>query len=412
VSENCVCATIVGHCRFGIIPAVILSIQPDVVGQKVACYEGNMTTTFSFNDFSDPDLLAEVTRLAASEREATARLVASLAEVDARRLYLSEGCSSLFTYCTQVLHLSEHAAYNRIEAARAARRFPQILERLADGSIHLTAVRLLAPALTRENHRAVLDAARHKSKRDIEHLLARLNPKPDVTPSVRKLPVSAVRPAATEVPPAIGPEDAPPATSRRECAPPPPVRPPVVKPLSPERYKVQFTVSKETHDKLRRAQDLMRHTIPNGDPSAIFDRALTLLLSELERTKFAAAKRPRTIAPASPVSRHIPAAVKRDVWTRDGGRCAFVGNNGRCTETGFLEFHHLVPYADRGETSVENLELRCRSHNAYEAEKYFGAEGPLFVRERPSHQWAGIRLVPERAVSIGLAGLKVPQRPS
>jgi 5-methylcytosine-specific restriction endonuclease McrA len=87
------------------------------------------------------------------------------------------------------------------------------------------------------------------------------------------------------------------------------------------------------------------------------------------------------------VSRHIPAAVKRSVWNRDGGWCAFVGNNGRCTETGFLEFHHIMPYADGGETSVENLELRCRPHNAYEAEKYFGGEVPLFTRERPSHEW-------------------------
>jgi hypothetical protein len=346
-----------------------------------------MTTTFSFNDFSDRELLAEVTRLAASEREATARLVASLAEVDARRLYLSEGCTSLFTYCTQVLHLSEHAAYNRIEAARAARRFPQILERLAEGSIHLTAVRLLAPTLTPENHRTLLDAARHKSKRDIEHLLAQMNPKPDVAASIRKLPVSPVRPVVAEVPPEIALEEATPATSQQECAPPPPVRPPVVRPLSPERYKVQFTVSKETHDKLRRVQDLMRHTVPDGDPSAIFDRALTLLLSELERKGLAAVKRPRTTAAASTVSRHIPAAVKRAVWNRDSGRCAFVGNKGRCTETGFLEFHHIMPYADGGETSVENLELRCRKHNAYEAEKHFSAERPLFVRERPNDQW-------------------------
>jgi hypothetical protein len=68
VSENCGCATIVGHFRFGVIPDVLLSIQPDVVGQNVACYEGNMTTTFSFNDLSDRELLAEVSRLAASER--------------------------------------------------------------------------------------------------------------------------------------------------------------------------------------------------------------------------------------------------------------------------------------------------------------------------------------------------------
>ncbi len=61
------------------------------------------------------------------EREATAALIAALGELDARRLYLAEGCSSLFTYCTQVLHLSEHAAYGRIEAARAARKWPVVL---------------------------------------------------------------------------------------------------------------------------------------------------------------------------------------------------------------------------------------------------------------------------------------------
>ena len=346
-------------------------------------------TTFSFNSFSDRDLLAEVSRLAASEREATARLVASLAEVDARRLYLSEGCSSLFTYCTQVLHLSEHAAYNRIEAARASRRFPQILERLSDGSIHLTAVRLLAPTFTPENHRTLLDAARHKSKREIEHLLAQLKPQPDVAPCIRKLPAPAASPSATEFAPFIErPTEGESATSPREFASPPAVRRPLVGPLSPERYKVQFTISKETHDKLRRAQDLMRHTIPNGDPSAIFDRALTMLLCELERRTFAAAKRPRSNVAASTVSLHVPAAIKREVWTRDDGRCAFVGTNDRCTETGLLEFHHIRPYADGGETSVENLELRCRPHNAYEAEKYFSAEAPLFVRERPT-EWRG-----------------------
>jgi 5-methylcytosine-specific restriction endonuclease McrA len=143
----------------------------------------------------------------------------------------------------------------------------------------------------------------------------------------------------------------------------------------------------------------MRHTIPNGDPAAIFDRALTALLSELERTKLAAAARPRATRPTSTSSRHVPAAVKRAVWARDSGRCAFVGTNGRCRETGFLEFHHVTPYAAGGETSVENLQLRCRAHNAYEAEKYFGAGGPLFVRKRCSTRWATAELVPERAAS-------------
>jgi 5-methylcytosine-specific restriction endonuclease McrA len=119
--------------------------------------------------------------------------------------------------------------------------------------------------------------------------------------------------------------------------------------LAPERYKVQFTVDGDTHDRLRRAQDVMRHACPNGDIAIIFSRALVLLVDHLEKTKFAAAKRPRS-APleAVPGSRHIPAAVRRSVWRRDEARCAFVGARGGCTEHGFLEFHHVVPFAEGG----------------------------------------------------------------
>ena len=148
-----------------------------------------MTIELSDNALlSDPELLLEVRRLAAHERQATARLIAALGELDARRLYLGEGCSSLFTYCTQVLHLSEHAAYGRIEAARAARKWPAILELLADGSVHLTAISLLAPHLTLENHQRVLAMARHKSKREVEEIVATLRPLPAAASSVRKLP--------------------------------------------------------------------------------------------------------------------------------------------------------------------------------------------------------------------------------
>jgi hypothetical protein len=327
-----------------------------------------MTT---FAHLSNHELLAEVQRLAAGERQETVHLIASLMEVDVRRLYLGEGCSSLFTYCTQILHLSEHAAYGRIDAARAARRFPQILELLAEGAITLTAVSLLAPHLTPDNHLDVLRAARHKTKRDVEHLVAQLHPRPDVPSSVRKLP--AAKPLArslsfiADVQPARGPgHDTPPRPDEGRTPAPELSRPPaLVALLAPERYKIQFTVGRETFDKLRRAQDLLRHRIPNGDPAQIVDRALTLLITELERTRLAATSARRRRRPTTPTSRHIPADVKRAVWTRDTGRCAFIGAHGRCTETGFLEFHHVVPYARGGPAIVENVELRCAAHNAF-----------------------------------------------
>src|SRR5438093_4201926 len=167
-----------------------------------------MTTAPSaLGELSDRDLLAQVQHAARAERQAIAHLIALLMELDTRRLYLGEGFSSLFTYCTQALHLSEHAAYNRIETARAARRLPMILELVAEGAVTLTTVRLLAPHLTPENHRDVLARARHKSKRETEQLVANLRPLPDVAAAIRKLPTPA---ASTELAPAIAIETAAP----------------------------------------------------------------------------------------------------------------------------------------------------------------------------------------------------------
>ena len=329
----------------------------------------------SVHDLSDDQLLNALKAAAVVEREATVSLIALLAEVDARRLYLGQGFSSLFVYCTQCLHLSEHAAYGRIEAARIARRFPLVLELLADGSITLTTVSLLASHLTSATHQRLLDAARHKSKREVEQQIAALRPEPDVPSAVRKLPRLGL--VATQTSVMNGTPNSPRASVRLEAdsmlAPAiPRVAPPVIRPLAPERYKVQFTVGRETHAKLRRVQDLLRHLVPDGDPAVIFDRALTLLLQDLERRKLAHVERPRDRSTANDAGRHVPAAVKRKVWARDGGQCAFVGADGRCGERGFLEFHHVIPFADGGSTTVENLQLRCRAHNAYEAREYFG----------------------------------------
>jgi hypothetical protein len=110
----------------------------------------------SIQSFSDEELLAHLKSAASHEREVTAHLISLLMEMDTRKLYLAQGYPSLFVYCTRCLHLSEHAAYGRIEAARTARRFPVVLELLADGSITLTTVCLLASHLDEENHRALL----------------------------------------------------------------------------------------------------------------------------------------------------------------------------------------------------------------------------------------------------------------
>jgi hypothetical protein len=351
------------------------------------------------SDLSDHDLLARIRELADKERETSVELVAHLAALETRpSLYAAQGHGSLFSYCTRVLHLSEDAACNRIDAARACRRFPVILDLMASGALSLTSVRMLHSHLTPANHEAVLARASGRSCREIEALVAELAPRPDVPSSVRKLPDPAPRPLSA-APLLEGP---PPIASVPVASAPVawPARRPVIEATSPERYRVQFTVGKEGHDTLRRLQDLLRREIPSGDAGTIVERALTLLLEKVEKAKCAATSRPRRVIrrgtdnagipneARTPVvlSRGIPGPVQRAAWRKDGGQCGFVSKNGvRCGERSFLEFHHIRPYARGGPASVDNISLRCRRHNQYEAELVFGPRASSRVRPVPHH---------------------------
>ena len=260
---------------------------------------------------TDPQLIEALKRAVRDERGATALLVAHLAEMDARTLHLGLGFSSLFDYCCDELRLSESATCKRIEVARAARRFPVLLERLADGSLSLSSARLLAPKLTDENHRELIAAAAGRRKRAVEEMLARRFPKPDVATLVRKLPMragatlalasadgiaGATAPARTAaesaptgalalLPTASG--SAPAAPDAPNAAPlaPSPASPPrpLATPLSADRYQIRFTASAATWKKLQVARELLRHAVPSGDAGEIFDRALTALIDDLAK---------------------------------------------------------------------------------------------------------------------------------
>jgi hypothetical protein len=149
---------------------------------------------------------------------------------------------------------------------------------------------------------------------------------------------------------------------------------------------------------LRSLQNLLSHQIPDGNEVKILERALSALLREVEKQKLAATDKPRASRPTRPGSRHIPAEVKRAVWARDGGRCAFVGENGhRCTARRFLQWHHVHPHGDGGPTTIQNIEMRCRRHNRYESDQYYG---PHFADCEPEpHDLERVRCERERTFS-------------
>jgi len=257
---------------------------------------------------------------------------------------------------------------------------------LADGRLHLSAVCLLAPHLTEENHPPLLGAAVHHSKRRVELLLAERFPKPDVPQSIRKLPAQKPQPAMAVPPPAPIPIAAPPpepatpsapVPAPPAAAPVPPPRPAVVAPLAPERFKLQLTISRKTRERLEEARDLLAHQVPDGDLAEVVDRALDALVRQLRRMKFAeteAPQKPRVVEEKGP-TRYIPNHVKREVALRDGHQCTFVAENGqRCPARGRLEFHHIDPQAKGGSPTLTNITLRCRVHNGHAAEADYGAE--------------------------------------
>src|SRR5688572_28696768 len=356
------------------------------------------------SQLSTDALFERIKALALQERGATVELVAHLAELLGRRTDLGEGWGPVYEHCRAHLRLSEDAAYNRVAAARAVRRFPVILDHLAAGWVNVTTVKVLAPVLTDENHAALLKEARHRRRSEVEIIVARMAPRTDTPGRLRKLParrplapmsVSAPSPqedsAATdadaggagsaepespvdETRPKQGsssPEDEAPTATPGPVLRPTTYRPPV-KPVAPARFRVDVTVGQEGHDALRFLQDMLAREIPAGDVSKVVEHCLIATAGEVRKKMMAATNAPRRARPSQAGSRGIAARVRRAVWKRDGGRCAFVGRHGRCTQTRYLELHHIHPHGLGGPATVENLALRCRAHNVYESERDFG----------------------------------------
>jgi 5-methylcytosine-specific restriction endonuclease McrA len=363
---------------------------------------------------SDETLVAELRERVRRENEDKAGLLPYIAEVDRRRLYAKQGYSSMFVFCVEEFRMSEPTAVKRIRAARAAQGFPVLFAMIARAEIHLSGLLRLSAHLTAENHLEVLAEAKHKTLKEIDLIVARLAPKPDVRSSVRAVPrersvataesldlfaaAPAAPPASSNAPAARPLEparsaNAPPARSAVAAGAPTlaaggassrATRAPDPAPLAPGRYKLAITLGEEGRANLCRLQGLHAHRIPSGDPAAIVELALRTLLQQSLKEKAALTNRPRA-SRARPGrgdrrSRAIPAAIKRTVWERDGGSCSFVGPDGRrCGEIRCVEYAHLEPWAKGGEHTVDNVALRCRPHNSYEAVRDYGE---LFMQRK------------------------------
>jgi len=350
-------------------------------------------------------LSRRLSQLAGSEREVQVEFLLHLAEYDLRRAYLEAGFGSIWDYVTRFLHYREGAAQRRIKAARVLRRLPLLAEALRDGRLCMSTVALLDPLLTEENAAELVARAEFKTKAEVEHLVVSLQPRDAPKDGVRKLSgrrdvpsaaaLLAPRPPEVELAGAAATGDAPGAVvvpftpARAEAR-------PTVRPVAADTYSLRVTIEAALKRDLDQLTELLSHKVPNGDLAAVLREAVRCAIERHgkrkgavepahERKRKSPADRPTALGKPAKVRQPIPAEVRRQVWRRDEGCCAWIGPDGRrCGSKWRLELDHIHPAALGGPSTLENLRVLCEPHNKLHAEQTFGrAHMAQFRRKQP-----------------------------
>ncbi len=332
-------------------------------------------------NISDEALIEQLLKLRTKEREISVNLILSLMEVENRKLHIEQGYPSLFAYCRDKLRYSEGAALRRIRTARAVRDYSMLLPHLEEGRISLTTVSLISSVLTPETGPDLIEQILDKSQKEVEELIASLKPEKSRAETIKPVGTLPKQAPGLEAPLLFinAPTENLPSNSlniRSECATVSSDIPIAPQPAKPEcRFELRFSVSNEVRTRLGEVQRVLSGKYPLG---ASLEQTLEVLIDdflrhqeEKYRIKRRVDRKPEITK--SSTGRHISAAVRSNVYHRDGGCCSFVSCDGvRCGSKWDLEIDHIVPFAAGGSNAPDNLRLLCRAHNRHAAEKVFG----------------------------------------
>jgi 5-methylcytosine-specific restriction endonuclease McrA len=321
----------------------------------------------------DGSLVKEARIHARHESGAMAGLLACLAVIDERQAFRALGFASIADFCRRDLKLSDEVAKKYLAAARTAREFPVVFDMLADRRLSVSAVLTLRPWFEPSSANELLAAASGRTREELEWLIAERFPQSDML----SLESAAKHESGASAPGHCGPLE-----SSHSCGDVDPVSSsnatgssPRLKPISSTHVTLTVTLSRATRDKLARAQELLGHEVSPGDLAGVIDRALDLIVVQLEKRRHGLHRRAQPhAAKPSLRARHLPADLRAKVYERDHGACTFVSDDGvHCSSRHALEYDHIVPLAQGGATTLDNLRLLCPAHNQLEAERRFGA---------------------------------------
>jgi hypothetical protein len=283
---------------------------------------------------SDQQLHCDTKSLALEERLVQLELLHHLLEVDRRKLFLSLGFGSLFDYVVKELKYLESSAYRRIQAMRLLRDLPQVEDKLAEGSLTLTAASQLQSLfktedVTEEVKLELVKEAENKSSLDVERQILQFQ----------------------------GIE----AQSKEK-----------IKQVSAEMVELKLIIPTELKEKLDQLRLQYSHVNPEMSYIALLEHLCDKALPKRESTAT-----PAPEVKVEPQGRHVPAAMKREVWKRDKGCCSYtdVNTGKRCGSRFQLQYDHIEPYALGGKTELENLRVLCAQHNRWRSEKTYARPG-------------------------------------
>ena len=440
--------------------------------------------TSTIGVLSDRELLRQTTTLVRHERHLQGAIIDHLAEIEARRLFLQRGCSSLFDYAVRELGYSDAAAGRRIGAVRLCADQPGARERLRDGSLTLSAAAELQWAFDRQRRRGFdrrhrVDRAGElrtgevsarrgcvggrscggcRAGRNAEPLRAcaaagvRCGRKTEAGRGGVRKSARQVRRMLAD----LDPELAPPADR--------------VRPLGDGRYELKAVIDADCQQGLEHLRGLLSHVdprmtvgqlvgrivrealdrhdpsrpprrartgsratqgesqpapaakeqaapepghavtvqdevipadttpTPEGTPHPTPTSARSPTRQEATGCRSAAGTKPTGAATptAKPCAtgRAIPAAVRRQVWQRDGGRCSYLDRRTgrRCNSRHLIEIDHILPYSLGGGADPGNLRLLCGAHHRHRHAPHGGTV--------PSEGQTGGRRVAPPSVSL------------
>jgi 5-methylcytosine-specific restriction endonuclease McrA len=314
------------------------------------------------------DRSRELRALLGQERNSLVEFILRLSDFNRLKCWAELGYASLWLFLRKDLGLSEAMASYRSAAAELVGRFPQIIEPLRDGRLCITNLIKLRGILTEENCEEVLAQVAGQPTRQVELMAAAYKPKPAVRDTLRPLPPLRTVEVALD-----GTSKTPARTVQVEL---PPARRDAVKPLAPTQHRLAVTVSSEFVQDLEQARAALSRKFPGADLATVLHEGLRLILKEQRRRKALTTSPRPTKTPARPGpagERYIPAEVRREVWSRDQGRCQEpLASGGICGSTHRVEFHHRHEHARGGPATSSNLTLRCSFHNFRAAERSYG----------------------------------------